>query len=175
MVGAAEIEQATQLPEIASGLLAPDGHVPPEVPPPQCVAAPTADPRCTLSPGAKTRTSAGASSSAWASRRGHRDSSRRTRPALLQPPGSKRLKLQASSSHRRMTGLLAPDHPDEPARNPAAPASAEPSAEGSAARAISLMRAQGEPQGRDEAAGALNSPRIWPNRSWIGARCHPAA
>ncbi len=59
-----------------------------------------------------------------------------------------------------MTGLLVPEHRDERAPNPRDPASAQPRPEGSAARAIRLMGEQGEPQARDEAAGALKSPRI---------------
>jgi hypothetical protein len=94
-------------------------------------------------------------SSAWASRLGHRLSSRRACLALLQAPGSKRLELQASTSHRRVTGLLVPEHRDE-----RAPASAQPGPEGSAAHAIRLKSAHGERRARDEAAGALKSPRI---------------
>jgi len=75
-------------------------------------------------------------------------------------PGSKRLKLEVSTSHRPMTGLLVPDHRDERAPNPRDPASAQPGPEGSATCAIRLMGTHGEPHAQDEAAGPMKSPPI---------------
>ncbi len=80
-----------------------------------------------------------------------------------------RLKLEASTRHRPITGLLVPDHPGERVANPRDPASAQPGPEGRAARAIRLMDAHDKPHAWGQAAGALKSSRIG-TKSRIGAK-----